>query len=272
MKNKNTVFVIGALGGLGHDTVKALVRKGWFVFAADIDETVCSAFSSVDKVTPMHLDITNQDSVDNAFKLIDSQTDGLDAIIHMAGVLKIGAMVEVSIEDIQTALEINLLGVFRVNRKLLPLLLKRKGRIIILSSEVGRQTAAPFNGIYSMTKQALEAYADALRRELIFLGIKVIKIQPGPIKTEMTKNAEQLFVEAVNDSKYFKKNIAKGITYLPKVYKNAHDPIYVTKAIIRSLEAPNPRTAYTVKRDLPRRILDWLPAKWADRLIAKMLS
>ena len=267
-----TALVVGALGGLGRVTVNELVRNGWYVFAADRDEKVFKVFSSESNIHPVHLDVTMQESVDEAFKYIEARIDGLDAIINVAGVLQIGAMVEIPIEEFQLAMEVNLFGVFRVNKRFVPMVLKRKGRIIILSSEVGTQMAAPFNGVYTATKHALEAYADALRRELNFLGIRVIKIQPGPIRSEMTRGAENLFVRAVEDSKYFKMNISKGLPYLPRVYRRASDPIHVAKAVLRALESKRPRIAYPVKRDLSRRLVDYLPVQWADWLIRTMLS
>lgn len=89
----------------------------------------------------------------------------------MAGILIVGYVVEVE-EEVQNALDISMLGVYRVNKKFLPLLMNNGGRIIIIGSGAAEQTAAQFNGIYTLTKYALEAYSDALRRELSFLNIK----------------------------------------------------------------------------------------------------
>jgi NAD(P)-dependent dehydrogenase (short-subunit alcohol dehydrogenase family) len=272
MELKKQVLLIGALGGLGSETTKLLVNQGWHVFAADIQQEVFTNYEHTNDVTPLRIDITDAESIKEAFDLVSGQTAGLDAVIHMAGILKIGSLAELPVSDLKEILDINLLGVYRINKQFLPLILQRKGRIIMLSSEVGRQTAAPFNGMYSISKHALEAYSDALRRELAFLGIKVIKIQPGPFKTAMTKNAEQLFIEAQKNSSYFKKNLSKGITYLPKVYTNAHHPVYVAKTIMKALESTHPKTAYSVKADVPRMMIDLLPVKWADKLIGKVLS
>lgn len=265
-------LLIGALGGLGSATIKQLSDRGWHVFAADFQQDVYTTYQHINNVTPLLIDITNADAIKEAFDLISSQSTGLDAVINMAGILKIGSLVEVPVSDLTKTLEINLHGVYRVNKQFLPLILKRKGRIIMLSSEVGRQTAAPFNGIYSISKHALEAYSDALRRELAFLGVKVVKIQPGPFKTNMTKNAEELFIDAQKNSTHFKEYLAKGISYLPKVYRNAHDPLYVAKTILKALESANPKTAYSIKPDFTRKILNILPVKWADKLIKKRLS
>jgi len=214
--------------------------------------------------------VSDNDNLNEGVPNRGSNCTSVDALIY--AVHKDGSNWLIPVSALQKALEINLLGVYRVNKHFLPMLLQRKGRIITLSSEVGRRSAAPFNGIYSISKYALEAYSDALRRELAFLDMKVIKIQPGPFKTSMTKNAEQLFIEAQKNSIYFNENLAKGIPYLPRVYKNAHDPVYVAKTIMKALNSPNPKTAYSIKPDIPRMMLELLPVKWADKLIKKLLS
>ncbi|MBP7477911.1 MAG: SDR family NAD(P)-dependent oxidoreductase [Chitinophagales bacterium] len=271
LENKKTVLIIGASGGISSVTVEMLLKKGWHVFATDkqIQKDTKREDKSIEWID---LDITNAHSVDRAYEIISQKTNGLDAIVHMAGTLSIGSLIEVPIEHMQHALEINLLGIYRVNQCFLPLLLKRKGRIIHLSSEVGIQAAAPFNGIYAITKHALEAYSDALRRELMFLGVKVIKIQPGPIKTEMTKSGEALFEKAAHESKYFKRQLNKGLAYLPAVYRRAHEPEVVAEVIARALIHESPKIAYQVVIDKTRMLLDILPTKWSDKLIAYFLS
>jgi NAD(P)-dependent dehydrogenase (short-subunit alcohol dehydrogenase family) len=270
--NNKQALLIGAMGGLGSETINHLVKNSWVVYAADSQKEVLTHYTQDQNITPLQMDITSMASIEDAYNLISGHTPGLDAIIHMAGVLKIGSLVELPESALEECLNTNLFGIYRVNRLFLPILMHRRGRIVVLSSEVGRQTAAPFNGIYSISKHALEAYSDALRRELRFLGIKVIKIQPGPFKTALTKNAEQFFTEAKEDSTYFKEQISRGITYLPKAYKNAHHPFHVAKTILKALESPSPKTAYPVKINMLRAILEFLPVKWADKLITKVLT
>lgn len=272
MEMKKQALLIGALGGLGSATVQLLSDSGWHVFASDIRQEIFDRYKQTVNITPLILDITNTESIQEAYKQISARTNGLDAVIHLAGILKVGSLVELPVSELEKALEINMLGVYRVNQQCLPLLLQQKGRVIILSSEVARQTAAPFNGIYSISKYALEAYSDALRRELAFLGVKVVKIQPGPFKTDMTRGAEQMFNDAEKESIHFKKQLSKGLSYLPRVYKNAHDPVHVAKTIRKALESTNPRTAYLLKADTSRMLLDFLPVKWADKIIKRVLS
>lgn len=270
--NSKYILITGALGGLGSATISELSKKHWHVFATDVNSDILEKYEDHKWVTPILMDITDQNSIDFAFDTLTEITSGLDAIINLAGILVVGSMVEIPIERLQKIIDINLLGAYRTNQKFLPLILKRKGRIINISSETGWQTAAPFNGAYALSKYALEAYSDALRRELAFLGVKVIKIQPGPFKTEMTKHVEQKFAKAENESTLFKMNLAKGQTYLPEVYKNAHDPAILAKTIVKVLNTKKPKAAYSLKPDRMRSLLEILPVKWADKLIKRALS
>jgi NAD(P)-dependent dehydrogenase (short-subunit alcohol dehydrogenase family) len=272
MKAKKHALLIGASGGLGSAATNLLSTSGWHVFASDINPEIFDKYKRSADITPLVMDITNAESIQVAFKQISTLSPGLDAVIHTAGILKVGSVAELPVTELGKALDINLLGVYRVNQQFLPLLQVQKGRIIILSSEVARQSAAPFNGTYAISKHALEAYSDALRRELIYLGVKVVKIQPGPFKTAMTKKAEQMFREAQGDSVYFKKQLSKGLSYLPRVYKRAHDPAGAARTILKALEAANPRPAYLFKADASRMLLDFLPVKWADKIYKKALD
>lgn len=271
MEQQKYILVTGAFGGLGIPLLDLLIKNHYHIFACDILE-VPSEYKQHKQITPISMDVQEQDSIDKAFNQVSKVTSNLDAIVHTAGILEVGSMVEIPTEKIQHILDINFLGVYRINKTFLPLILNSKGRILILSSETGKQTAAPFNGAYALSKYALEAYSDALRRELSFYGIKVIKFQPGAFKTNMTKQVEAIFMKAENNSKLFKQPISKGSSYLPSVYKNAKDPILLAKIMMKALTVKNPKTAYAIKQDSQRNFLEFLPTKWADKLIKKALS
>ncbi len=272
MAPQKNVLITGAAGGLGSSAVSILTRRGWRVFATDIREPETRQSDSPDNYSFIPLDVTSEESVAKAFRLVSEKTDSLDAVLHMTGILRVGSLVEIPEDYLISSLDINLLGAYRVNKQFLPMLLRENGRIVILSSEVGTQTAAPFSGPYAISKHALEAYSDSLRRELALLGIRVIKIQPGPFRTRMTKSGEQLFKVATATSVHFKGALARGAAYLPRVYAGSREPEIVASSIVKALESSRPRIAYRVKQDRLRRFLDMLPERWADRLIQKALS
>jgi hypothetical protein len=113
---------------------------------------------------------------------------------------------------------------------------------------------------------------DVTSEESVKDAFRLIKIQPGPVKSEMTGSGEQQFKEADNASIHFNKALAKGASFLPRVYRNACDPDVVIRSVERALESSRPRIAYRVKQDKLRRLIDLLPVRWADLLFIKVLS
>lgn len=264
-------LITGGAGGLGRITSEYLASKGWHVFSADVNQADTGK-NEHPRITPVHADITSEPSINDAFTFVSSKTDGLDAIIHLAGMLLIGSLVEIPGRDIERIINVNLLGVYRVNRTFLPLLLKRKGRIITVSSETGWQRAAPFNGPYAMSKHALEAYSDALRRELDLLGIRVIKVQPGAMKTGMTGSVEDLFYNAMQSSRLYKEHLEAAVHLTKGVYAKAGDPERLARVIHKTVTVKHPRIRYSVRPDRARSFLEWLPVRWADRIYRRVLK
>ncbi len=207
---KRTALVTGAGGGLGHATVERLVADGWKVFAADINTDVLRSSMHDPDVVPIVMDVTDRESLESAYNAIVSQTDHLDGVVNFAGVMGLGSLTDMPEERLARILDINVMGTFRVNKIFFPLVEASKGRIVNISSETGWQSAAPFNGPYSMSKYAIEAYSTALRRELALLGVKVITIQPGPFRTDMVEGIERAFTQAENETTKFASVIRQG--------------------------------------------------------------
>jgi NAD(P)-dependent dehydrogenase (short-subunit alcohol dehydrogenase family) len=264
------VLITGGAGGLGNVTSEYLASHGWQVFSADIRQNDPQKEDS--HIISIKTDITTEKSVDEIFQTVSTKTDGLDGIVHLAGILILGSVAEIPPDEIERILRINMMGAYRINQAFLPLVLKRKGRIIQVTSETGWQSAAPFNGAYSMSKHALEAYSDALRREMDLLGIKVIKIQPGAIRAGLTKEVDQLFSEAFSKSKYFKDNLTSAIELTHDIYSKAADPERLARLIHKALTVKDPRVVYSLNADWRRSLLEWLPVKWADGIYRRVLT
>lgn len=269
---KKTAFITGAAGGLGSSLCVLLAEKGWQVFAADINMQALHSLAENKHITPVALDVTDADSVAAAAQVVGAECDGLDAVVNYAGIVEVGSIAEIADEVLQRVLQINVMGMFRVNKALLPLLDKRKGRIVNISSETGWQTAAPFNAPYAMSKHAVEAYSDSLRRELMFHDIAVIKVQPGPFKTGMVAALGNKFDAAIAHSQRFKPHLQKIKELAMQEQGKAHDPALLSAAIYTALTTSKPKAAYSVKADAGRAFLNRLPTGMADWLLKKVLK
>jgi NAD(P)-dependent dehydrogenase (short-subunit alcohol dehydrogenase family) len=262
-----SVFVSGAGGGLGGAAARYLARRGWRVFAADCDAASLAELAAEPNIEALTLDVTVPASLEAARARVARVCDGLDGIVNFAGILAIGSVIELDPETIRRVLDVNVLGTVRVNHALFPLLLARKGRIVNISSETGWQSAMPFNGSYAMSKHAIEAYSDALRRELMFLGVTVIKIQPGPFRTAMVGSVEGNVARAALGSRYFREML-EGVRHATlKEQQKAHDPELLARTVHTALCARRPCIAYSVKPDPQRAALSRLPERVVDALL-----
>lgn len=262
-----TVFITGAAGGLGAATARYLAAREWRVFAADYDEKALASLAGDADLTALRLDVTDAASVAAARARVARACDGLDGVVNFAGILALGSLVELDPEAVARVLDVNVMGTVRVNHALFPLVLARKGRIVNISSETGWQSAMPFNGSYAMSKHAIEAYSDALRRELMLLDIPVIKIQPGPFRTAMVSSIERNFTAAVKSSKHFKSLLNGMKQRALKEQAKAHDPDLLAEVVHTALTTRTPRSAYSVRPDPQRAALNRLPAWAVDPLL-----
>ncbi len=258
-KNKKSVFITGGAGGLGGATARYLAERNWRVFAADCVEDALELIGKEKHITPLHLDVTDRDSVAAAAEQVAGEVDGLDGLVNFAGILAVGSLIELEEEALARVLEVNVMGTFRVNQALFPLVHAGKGRIINISSETGWQSGMPFNGAYAMSKHAIEAYSDSLRRELMFLDVPVIKIQPGPFKTEMVAGIERNFSRAAEKSPHFHDLLTriKGMTVHEQ--EKANDPEIIAETVHTALTTSYPWPAYSVKPDRQRAAMNALP-------------
>ena len=261
------VFFTGATGGLGECCVKALARNGWTVFAGGTNEGKLKALESIPGVIPAAADVTSAKSLQAARELVLGYTDRLDAVVNFAGVTAFTSLIEgdpVSIS--QRLLDINVMGMIRVNQMFFDLLERGSGRIVNCSSSAGWMTAQPFAGPYVFSKRAIEAYSDSLRRELMFLDIPVIKIQPGSFKTAIEGNVENAYQQTLRRTTRYARLLPGMKPMMDAVFRSSGDPQAVARVVVRALEAKRPRARYRVGSGLLLCLLELLPEPCVDFL------
>ena len=253
-------LITGAGGGLGGAGAKALAAKGWTVFAADIREAALENIGTTTRMIPILLDVTNQKSIDIAVETVKKTTGKLDAVINFAGIHTMGSMVEGDIvATMEKMLDVNVTGMVRVNRAFFEMVKAGSGRIINCSSECGYMKPQPFNGLYTVTKYAVEAYSDSLRRELLCQGIKVIKIQPGSFKTDLHGDAQAGFDKLYENTDYYKKALKKMQPLMTRELKKARDPVHLVKVLLKAAERKNPKINYRVKNSRLMGMIEFIP-------------
>lgn len=266
-----TAFITGAAGGLGRKTAEYLAARDFRVFGADLPASIANA-PAIEGVTWIGVDVTDEASIAAAVEEVGRHTSGLDGVVNFAGILAVGSMIELPLETVRRVVDVNLFGTYRINQAFFPLLRENKGRIVNISSETGWQSGGPFNGAYALSKHAIEAYSDSLRRELMLLDMKVVKIQPGPFRTDMVKGIDAAFRRAMEASALFGPVLDKVRSLAVGEEAKANDPEILAATVYRALTDANPKAAYSVRADFARTALEYIPTRLGDKLLEKVLT
>ncbi|QSG11541.1 Short-chain alcohol dehydrogenase [Halapricum desulfuricans] len=193
-----TALVTGAGSGIGRATAEKLASNGWRVYATDID---ADGLETVEGCVTETVDVTDTDDIERLRAQIADDVGGLDCVVANAGFAQLGPVADLPNEHLEAQFDVNVHGVHRTVRALLPLLVEREGTAVIVSSTHGRVTT-PGMGAYAASKHALEALAETLRMEVADLSVDVAVIEPAWVTTELADSAQQRFHKA-DRSKHF---------------------------------------------------------------------
>lgn len=251
---QKSILITGAGGSLGLAAAREFAALGWRVFAADIDVSRLP-----EGVIPVRMDVTSSESVEKASELIEKTAPGLDAVLHLAGVYTMDSFIEIPEAELERMLNVNLMGVYRVDRVFLPLIRKSGGRIIIIASELAPLDPLPFNGIYSMTKRALDGYAHSLTLELDLIGTRVITVYPGAFGDGMTKGAVRSMDRMSEKTKLYPDITARFRGIVVSQTGKAKDPACLAKALGRIAEKKRQRRRYFINTSWKLKLFSALP-------------
>lgn len=265
------VLITGAANGVGKSITEALANNGWMVFATDKDKKTLEGMHGRN-IIPIYMDVTKEETIIDAYMKVGKETIYLDAIINNAGTISMGSLIEDDIDKVEKVLNVNLYGMMRVNKAFYPLLNKETGRIININSESGWMSPVPFKGAYTISKYAIEAYNDTLRRELNFLGIKVIKVQCGLFRSSVHKNILSSFRTLINKTKYYKNELKSMSEILKEEFDNPNDVKYIKEVIIEACNSEKPKLCYRVKNNKKLSWMNILPESTIDKIYKNKLS
>ena len=255
-----SILITGAAGGMGRATASLFQKLGWRVFALDR-----VAIEKDENIFPIVADLTHEESVRAAMEDVEHETDKLDAIIHFAGVYMLDSLVEMSTEAYDRIFEINVRGVYLVNKHFLPLL-DKGSRILITTSELAPLDPLPFTGIYAITKAALDRYAYSLCMELQLLGISVSVLRAGAVETNMLGASTTALDRFCENTKLYSCNAKRFKGIVESVEARCVPPAKIARKCAHILGKRHPKFAYSINRNplllmlnvLPKRLQLWV--------------
>jgi len=182
------ILITGANGGFGKLTTLSLLKEGHKVAASmrnvQTKNKEAAAELEAAGAKVVELDVTDENSVQGAVNQTKELLGRIDVVVNNAGVGVVGMQEHFTTEDFQKLFDVNVFGVQRVNRAVLPHLREQgSGLIIYVSSLLGRMTM-PFYGPYNASKWALEAMAENYRVELSGFGVDSCIVEPGGFETD----------------------------------------------------------------------------------------
>ncbi len=281
-RSTGLALVTGASSGIGAATALALAERGYRVLAGvrQLADALPLTTAS-DRIEPIVLDITVPEHLQSLRDRLALEPLGLSVLVNNAGVLSVGPIELISDERWDEVVRVNIVGTIAVTRASIPSLLRAKGRVVNISSPTGR-LALPMFGPYSVSKFALEAFNDTLRRELRHVGVRVICVTPGMIVTP-------IFDKGITEGQ----GVWDAHDHLPEMHErygrlaasalDAGDqarivgkpPEAAAAMVIRAVKARYPRARYrmgldnhlanTLPRIIPDRVLDAVLAQVATK-------
>ena len=240
---QKVVLITGTAYGIGKSTAELLIDKGHIVYGGDILVEENLYLNDIGG-TALEMDVTNQEHIDKAINQIISEQGRVDVLVNNAGLGVYGAIEDVSMEDIYYQYDVNLFGLARVTKAVLPYMREKESGLIINISSVLGETYGPLAGWYLSTKHALEGWSDALRVELKEFDIDVVIVQPGAINTNFS-NVTKTYIDKYRENSAYQHLYGEPITDTGnEVLSNQSDPIVIAKVINKAMNARNPKTRY----------------------------
>ncbi|GIH52411.1 NADP-dependent 3-hydroxy acid dehydrogenase YdfG [Microbispora rosea] len=234
-------FVTGSSRGLGRNFVEAALKRGDKVAATARSTASLQALVDTygDAVLPLEMDVTDRAAVFESVQRAKEHFGRLDVIVNNAGYAQIGAVEELTEQDLRDQMETNLFGAVWVVQAALPHLREqRSGHIIQLSSAAG-VIAMPLGGAYHASKWALEGLNEALAGEVAEFGVKLTIIEPGGFATRDGNNPDPLANGhmAAPDPAYdgLRQRLGAMTGKMP-----AGDPAAAAQALLKLVDSENP--------------------------------
>ena len=234
-------LITGATSGIGKATALLLAGKGYDVYAgarktADGEALVAEAKGRGIPLKAVQVDVTDDGSIRAAVSRVAKESGRLDNLVNNAGFGLLGTVEESTDEEILRQFDVNVFGVGRMCRAVLPRMrAQRSGVIVNISAWLGRM-GFPLLTYYNASKYAVEAITDSLRYEAGPFGIRVHSVMPGLFGTRFVSKGLVANPATVSPESPYVALAAKLIPVVAKKINEGPDPVAVAEAVLRVIE------------------------------------
>ena len=238
------VLITGATSGMGELTAKNLAREGYIVYAGtrDIENTT----SNIENINNIYLDVTKTQSIKDAVSIIIQNEGKIDVLVNNAGYGLLATLEEGTDEEIFNQFDVNVFGLIKTTREVLPFMRKAKSGVIInISSFLGKM-GLPLLSHYNASKYAVEGIVDSLRFEVAPFNIRVHSIQSGLFGTNFVKKGLVANAQTTSEDSPYKDLVAHFVPIVAKAINEGPSPEPISNAVQNIIEDENSDIAIAV--------------------------
>ena len=259
--NRKVAVVTGSSSGIGFETSLTLARSGFFTYATMRNLAKGASIKSIATkeglpIRIAQLDVTEDRSINDAVHSIISDVGKIDVLVNNAGYGLNGAFEDLAMEEIKAQFETNLFGVIRVTQAVLPIMREQKSGIIVNISSAAGRFGYPAESAYVSTKFAIEGLSESMVYELEPFGIRVVLVEPGPIRTNFADGMVAA-KKSQDPTSPYAEFMKKLNAVLASMRENASFPDLVAKVVLKAVTSENPSLRYLAGKDIET----WMDAK-----------
>jgi NAD(P)-dependent dehydrogenase (short-subunit alcohol dehydrogenase family) len=234
--SRKIVLVTGAGTGMGRATVRHFAENGFTVYAGTRDPSRLEKECDTRNVSVLPLDITSEASVNEAVRTVLSERGGIDVLVNNAGYGLVSAVEHVTEAEMLAQFDVNVFGVLRMCRAVVPAMRQGGGGVIVNISSFLGKIGLPLLTFYNASKYALEGITDSLRYELHDFGIRVHSVMPGFFDTQFARSNLRTNAATFAPDSPYAKTVATLAPVIVDQINHGNDPGDVARLILEIVE------------------------------------
>ena len=266
MSKSIVVVVTGVSSGIGRFAAEKFAKRGCQVFGTVRSIAKTKPLPGVELI---EMDVRDDASVKRAIQSIIDQAGRIDVLVNNAGMNMIGAVEETTTSEAASLFDTNVFGILRTTQAVLPhMRAQHHGRIVNVSSVLGF-LPAPYMGLYSASKHAVEGLSETLDHEVRQFGIRVTLVEPSYTKTNLEASSPQAkskIADYDRERDIVSRSVADSVNAAPEPSEVAHTIIEAALGPWRMRRTPAGQASLLSK------LRRFMPAGPVDANLRKMLG
>jgi len=238
------ILITGASSGIGKQTALFLSSSGFIVYAGTRTPKKLQDIKS-NNLIPIKLDIRDFSNINQAIDMIYKEQKKLDILINNAGYGLVSTVEDVSENEMLEQFNINVFGVLRTCKAIIPIMRKQNSGIIINISSFLGKIGLPLFTLYNSSKYAVEGITDSLRYELKGFNIRVHSIMPGFFNTNFAKDNLKINNNTFKKDSPYLKLVSPLASKIVDQINNGNSTDEIVKIVLQIIQNPNHKARIT---------------------------